>query len=345
MPPGRPVAWLALSAAALSLAALPCRAIRGGEPQKSVVNSIGMKLVRIEAGEFMMGNSHPLQEELAELARTGPPVPASDLKDLYPRHRVRITRPFYVGVWHVTRGQFRRFVADTGYRTESEESGRGAWGYAPKTGRVQQKPEYSWRNTGFEQADEHPVVSVSWKDALAFCGWLSRREGKAYRLPTEAEWEYVCRAGTATRYWPGDDPASLVGVAKEAEGGATPKAGGASAGAPAESPSFTYPVGAFRPNAFGLCDMHGNAWQWCADWYDEKYYERSPLEDPKGPATGKYRVVRGGCWLVKASVSTAAIRIGFAPAESRFLVGFRVVEEVGRGRTNWTNSGDAIPDS
>ena len=122
---------------------------------------------------------------------------------------------------------------------------------------------------GFEQTDEHPVVNVSWNDALAFCRWLSKKEGKICRLPTEAEWEYACRAGSTTRYCFGDDASDL----------------GEYAWYGANSDRKTHPVGTKKPNAWGLYDMHGNAWEWCADGYDAEYYEKSPTDDPTGPAT------------------------------------------------------------
>ena len=139
------------------------------------------------------------------------------------------------------------------------------------------------------------MVNVSWNDAVAFCKWLSRKEGKNYRLPTEAEWEYACRAGTTTRYYSGDDPETLAKVANV--GDATAKA---------KYPTwkwtikasdgyvFTAPVGQFKPNAFGLYDMHGNAWEWCSDWYYVGYYRNSPVDDPPVANTLDLRVLRGG---------------------------------------------------
>ena len=133
--------------------------------------------------------------------------------------------------------------------------------------------KYSWRNTGFEQTDEHPVVNVSWNDAVAFCKWLSKKEGKTYRLPTEAEWEYACRAGTTTRYYSGDDPETLAKVGNVADAALKAKFPDWKYTIKAsDGYVFTAPVGKFKPNAFGLYDMHGNAWQWCADWYGEEYY-------------------------------------------------------------------------
>ncbi len=188
---------------------------------------------------------------------------ADNFKDEHPQHRVRITRPFYLGTYHVTRGQFRQFIADTRYKTDAEKGGKpGALGLNPDTKKFGFDKKYCWRNAGFEQTDEHPVVGVSWNDAVAFCEWLSRKEGKAYRLPTEAEWEYACRAGTTTRYSSGDDPETLAKVgnvpdatyrAKFPDDKNTIKA--------SDGYVFTSPVGSFRPNAFGLYDMQGNASQ------------------------------------------------------------------------------------
>jgi formylglycine-generating enzyme required for sulfatase activity len=127
--------------------------------------------------------------------------------DELPRHRVRITGPFYLGQYEVTRGQFADFVKDQGYKTDAETDGEGGWGWNDSTQKFEGRdPQYNWKNTGFAQTDSHPVVNVTWNDAVKFCEWLSRKEGAIYRLPTEAEWEYACRAGTMTLYQNGDDP-------------------------------------------------------------------------------------------------------------------------------------------
>ena len=206
----------------------------------------------------------------------------------HPQHRVRITRPFYLGTYHVTRGQFRQFVADTHYKTESEKDEKpGAWAWNAATKEYRFHKEFSWKNTGFEQTDEHPVVNVSWNDAVAFCEWLSKKEGKTYRLPTEAEWEYACRAGTTTRYYSGDDPETVATVGNVAD--ATYRATFPRVEHTIKASDgyvFTAPVGQFKPNAFGLYDMHGNAWQWCADWSRDDYYADSPVVNPPGPESG-----------------------------------------------------------
>ena len=295
---------------------------------KQVTNSIGMKLTLIPSGEFMMGSAETPEETVAFFKRTCDKglLIAHYFENEHPQHRVRITRPFYLGTYHVTRGQFRRFVADTHYKTDAEKGERQAasssntdktkFGYYEK---------YSWRTAGSEQTDEHPVVNVSWNDAVAFCKWLNKKESRTYRLPTEAEWEYACRAGTTTRYYSGDDPETLAKVGKVAD--ATFKAKFPDKKYTLEvsdSIVFTAPVGKFKPNAFGLYDMHGNAWQWCADWYGLEYYAVSPADDPTGPDSGNDRVLRGGSWVYRLGSSRSALRTGFAPDLRNGSTGFRV---------------------
>jgi formylglycine-generating enzyme required for sulfatase activity len=169
------------------------------------------------------------------------------------------------------------------------------------------------------------VVNVRWNDAVAFCEWLSHKEKIGYRLPTEAEWEYACRAGTTMRYYSGDDPETLakVGNVKYATAKAKfPDWKGTTEGS--DKYVFTSPVGSFEPNPFGLYDMHKNVWQWCADWHDHSYYAKSPTDDPTGPATGSYRVIRGGSWLSPAWRCRSANRYWNEPIVRGIFVGFRV---------------------
>jgi formylglycine-generating enzyme required for sulfatase activity len=295
---------------------------------KNIVNSIGMKLVLIPAGEFMMGDGESAEAMVAYFnGRYSANLKAetAHCKGQYPQHRVRVTRPFYLGACHVTRGQFQRFVEEEGYKTDAEKNGKGGWGGGLQN-TFAQRPEYTWRSPGFAQTDEHPVVCVSWNAAAAFCRWLSHREGKKYRLPTEAEWEYACRAGTTTRYWCGDDPEGLAQVGNVADSSAKAKFNwdwecriSASDGY-----VFTSPVGSFRPNPFGLYDMHGNAAQWCADWYGATYYHASPKDDPKGRDSGSNRVFRGGSWRSKPYYAQSAYRSTGKPDYASDSTGFRV---------------------
>jgi formylglycine-generating enzyme required for sulfatase activity len=250
---------------------------------EAITNTIGMKLRLIPAGKFRMGS--PKDEDGRGVNEQ--------------QHDVEITKSFYMGVYAVTRGQFRLFVQDERYhggkkyQTEAEKAGS----------------TYTWQNPGFAQTDDHPVGNVSWKEAVAFCGWLSQKEGKKYRLPTEAEWEYGCRAGTTTRFYFGDDVAQLKDYAWYRK----------------NSDNRTHPVGEKKANAWNLYDIHGNVWQWCQDYYAENYYKDSPRQDPQGPDAGAFRVVRGGSFDSEPRDCRSANRIWSVPAYRLNDLGFRVV--------------------
>jgi len=269
--------------------------------QVEITNSIGIKLKLIPAGEFQMGSAKSPQEIIQMFGFRK--IAADLLVDEHPQHKVRITKPFYLGVYEVTVGQFRQFVEATGYKTDAEKDGDfGGFGWNESEGKWEgpgwnesegkwggPDPKYTWRNTGFAQTDAHPVVMLSWNDAVAFCEWLSRKEGETYRLPTEAEWEYACRAGTTTLYSHGDDPEGLAQVGNVGDATANRKLGGSIVGGCIKADDgyvFTAPVGRFRANPFGLYDMHGNVWECCQDYYDDNYYARSPTDDPTGPERG-----------------------------------------------------------
>jgi sulfatase modifying factor 1 len=296
---------------------------------EALTDSAGIRLVRIPAGEFSMGGEKPAEVQIAAFPFALYGKKGSYFSDEYPPHRVRITRPFYLGQCEVTVGEFRRFVRETGYATAAEKDGTGGWGYNREKQRIEGRvPRYTWRDAGFEQSDEHPVVNVSYHDALAFCDWLSRTEGRHYRLPTEAEWEYACRAGSTTRYHNGDDPDRLREVANAFDHHGLQKYGHVhEIELPPDGP-FTVPVGRYKPNAWGLHDMHGNAWEWCSDWYDEEYYARSPRTDPPGPAESNVRVRRGGGWNSFPLYARASFR-NYNSSDSRCVnLGFRVLREI-----------------
>jgi formylglycine-generating enzyme required for sulfatase activity len=296
---------------------------------KQFTNSIGMKLVLVSSGQFKMGSGESADDATALFSKTygAEFLKAGFFKDEHPQHRVRITRPFYLGACHVTRGQFRQFVADADYTTDAEKGGKpGALGWNPDTKKVGFNENYSWRSAGFDQTDDHPVINVSWNDAVAFCKWLSGKEGKKYRLPTEAEWEYACRAGTTTRYFSGDDPETLAeagNVADKTFKAKFPSAKGTLKAA--DGYVFTAPVGSFKPNAFGLYDMLGNAWQWCSDRYDPRYYTEALKTDPTGPDSGDLRVLRGGSWVDGPIYTRSTKRSGLTPGNRSDFTGFRVV--------------------
>ncbi len=300
-------------------------------PEKEIAvdlgNGVKLEMVLIPAGEFMMGSGESAEAMVeyfnANYSAYSADIKAEDYKHEHPQHRVRITKAFYLGARHVTRGQFAQFVADEGYKTDAEKDGKGGVAIDDK-GQWTQKPEYTWRTPGFAQTDDHPVVNVSWNDAVAFCQWLGRKDGKNYRLPAEAEWEYACRAGTTTRYWCGDDPEGLAQIANVANATAKAKFPGWSTIRASDGYVFTSPVGSFRPNAFGLYDMHGNAWQWCRNRYGADYYTASPPDDPKGPDSGPDRVVRGGSWNRWSLNARSADRSRFTPDFRSSIAGFRV---------------------
>nr|WP_229883065.1 formylglycine-generating enzyme family protein [Pseudorhodoferax aquiterrae] len=293
-----------------------------------------MVFVRIPAGSFRMGTAASV-EELQALYPQADAGRLRGLDDERPAHTVRITRPFYLGQHEVTVGQFRAFLARSGYVPESIADGTGGYGwnpaYDPATtvrgdafeGRA---PRYSWRDPGFAQGDDHPVVNVTWNDAQALAQWLSRTEGQRYRLPTEAEWEYACRAGQQGAEPP---PAALQGHANVFDRDAAvhwPR--WAEQAFPfRDGFAFTAPVGSFAPNAFGVHDMLGNVWEWTADWHADDYYAHAPADDPQGPANGEVKVRRGGSWHTWPLYARCGFRNWNTPQTRYTLVGIRLVRE------------------
>ena len=223
------------------------------------------------------------------------------------QHKVELTNGFYLGMHEVTVGQFRQFVRAANYQRDGERDGKGGWGVS-ESGSIEMNGKHTWKSPGFKQSDDHPVVLVSWNDAKALSRWLSDKERKEYQLPTEAQWEYACRAGTKTAYTFGNDPQQLPALANV---GDRPTA------KPEDGYHHTAPVGQFKPNAFGLYDMHGNVWEWCEDRYVPNSYRPEKQTDPTGPTSGKARVQRGGGWSSAANRCRSAARIG------RDLVAYR----------------------
>jgi formylglycine-generating enzyme required for sulfatase activity len=200
-------------------------------------------------------------------------------------------------------------VALDGFWMEKYEVTQGEWGQI--MGRI---PSLASR---FIKGDRYPVGAVSWLMAQDFIKKFNARTNQKFRLPTEAEWEYACRAGTTTPFHYGGslspDQANFNGDFPY---------GGAAKGAYRRK---TVPVGSFAANAWGLHDMHGNLWEWCADWYDSGYYEKAPLEYPAGPDGGTSRVLRGGSWNLHGDSCRSAHRGGYPPKYACSLFGFRVV--------------------
>jgi len=274
-------------------------------------NGAHLKLVEIPAGKFLMGSPDTEKDR--------------DKDEL--QHEVTISQPFYMGETHVTLDQYTAFVKDSGYQTDAEKDG-WAYGFEINNGRIDIKRVNgtSWRNPGYQQQGDHPVVQVSWNDAQAFCDWLSKKTGKTVALPTEAQWEYAYRAGTTTAYPWGDSPNAGKGWGNFADQSLRRKV----TNAPAsweffnwdDGFIFTSPVGHFQANAFGLYDMSGNAWQWCQDRYGT--YDRDVSTDPKGMAIGEKRVLRGGSWYSGPGNCRSAYRFRDIANNLNISNGFRV---------------------
>jgi formylglycine-generating enzyme required for sulfatase activity len=266
---------------------------------KEWTNTIGVKLINIPAGKFAMA-----------APGDGP-------------HEIEITRPFAIGAYEITIGQYRAFVQATGYKTQAERSGLGCFGWNKAVGKLEMNPRFTWENPGWEHDYRHPVVNVSWEDARAFCDWLSRKEKRNYRLPTEAEWEYAARAGCKSSWYWGDEQNALATNANVADAAAKKLFPKWATHDGNDGFAFTSPVGSFKPNAFGLYDMLGNAREWCEDWIWA--YPSQSQRDPQGPAIGLEKVQRGGSFADTAENSTVAARIGFPPDTYFAGSGFRIV--------------------
>jgi len=247
-----------------------CSSLTAAENDGTILNSLGMKMVPIQAGQFQMGSEQGDWDER-------------------PVHRVTISRPFHMSATEVTNAQYEQFDAN----------------HRKLRGKL-----------GFSKEDDEAVVFVDWHEAVAFCEWLSKKEGKSYRLPTEAEREYACRAGTTTAYHTGDElPTAFQ---KNVRNSWFP--------APDRSkPDEVVPVAVAKtpPNAWGLYDMHGNVEEWCADWYGP--YVGDEQTDPVGSKGGDFRVTRGGSHSTLLPHLRSANRSGMLPDDKTWLVGFRVV--------------------
>ena len=251
---------------------------------KELTNSVGMRLVRIEPGSFRMGvGTPPLPPRLA-----GKPHRREGDPDERPIHKVTLSRPFYLGVFEVTNAQYEQFD--------------------PEHRKLRGK-------LGFSKADDEAVVFLSWHEAVRFCEWLSKKEGLPYRLPTEAEWEYACRAGTTTHFHTGD--ALPKPFLKNARQTWFPDPAH-----PSQDDVVPLTVGQTPPNPWGLYDLHGNVEEWCLDWYGP--YEAEDQVDPVGRAGGDFRVTRGGSHSTEPYYLRSANRSGALPDDRSWLIGFRV---------------------
>jgi formylglycine-generating enzyme required for sulfatase activity len=285
--------------------------------------------IAIPSGKFLMGTSLPPKDLVKQFKEYG--REPSEFHDEYPQHAVEISKPFYMSKTEVTVGQFRSFVDATGYVTDAERDHEGGWGYDRHLDKCAgRNPAYHWKNPGYEQSDQHPVVNVSWEDCQAYCRWLSILEKRLVRLPTEAEWEYANRAGSTALYATGDSPQDILDAARTLR----PKPSNVRLAIQnlkiksiGDSP-FPLPVGSYPPNAFGLHDMHGNVWEWTGDWYSESYYATSPRRDPQGPPQGEVKVRRGGAWNSFPLWARSSFRNWNTPDSRCMNLGFRLVAEM-----------------
>ena len=285
-----------------------------GLPLEIRHKATGLHLVFIPAGEFMMGSRLTAKQVVDKYGGKEEYFSAE-----HPSHRVKLTKPFYLGKYEVTVDEFRSFAKAKDYKTEAETGG-GAFVYSD--GKWAKKEGTSWQSPGFTQTGAHPVTCVSWNDARAFCSWAG------LGVPTEAQWEYACRAGTSTvRYW-GDEDKGAAKYANVADESGRRKFSWDPSGIFADEDdgyAETAPVGRFRPNAWGLFDTIGNVLEWCQDWYGSDYYKQSPAADPKGAADGTCRVCRGGSWIYNPRYCRSAHRfraLAWPPVRS---LGFRCV--------------------
>ena len=324
-------------------------------------NSIGLELVNIKAGEFDMGSRNSRDTRDVYFPRSNTSALINQERDQF---KARISKDFLIGKNEVTVGQFKAFVKSTGYKTDAEKSSTGMTVFNPVKHKknwnkntwehfFQQDKSKSWKNPGFEQSAHHPVVGVSWNDAKAFCKWLSKKEGKKYRLPTEAEWEYVCKAGTSTHFSFGNKIRNVIHTKANIANTELEKL------YPdmvlrqwlldvnidkADKFPFTAPVGSFPSNPWGVNDMHGNVWEWCEDYYNQFTYRKNvgdkkksrnktktavvdPLNTERENEFAEHRVTRGGSWYTGPMLVRSSARGFYDAPEAASYLGFRVVRE------------------
>ena len=242
------------------------------------------------------------------------------------QHAVTIPIPFAISRCEITVGQFKQFVQDANYQTNAEKNGNGCYRWNTEKPNWEQQPERNWKNPGFAQTDAHPVVCVSWDDAQAYVKWLSLRTGAVYRLPTEAEWEYVARAGTKTaRYYQDDKQCDYAnGLGQEAKSIARASWTLAEC---SDGHVYTAPVASFGENQFGLFDMLGNVWEWTEDCWHENYQsaptDGSAWKEANRGDCGR-RVVRGGSWYNLPQYLRSAFRDGVYTDVAFDDQGFRI---------------------
>jgi formylglycine-generating enzyme required for sulfatase activity len=258
--------------------------------------NLGADIAFISGGSFTMGSSSGQSDETPHTVSVG---------------------SFSMMKHEVTVAQFKQFIDDTGYQTDADKRTGGYGSYIWDGSSWVKKDGVNWKcgvsgSLRPQSEYNHPVIHVSWNDAMAYAQWLSRKTGKTWRLPTEAEWEFAARGGTSTSL---SNPTTYAGSNSIDE----------VAWYSSNSGSKTQPVGQKKPNGFGLYDMSGNVWEWCADWYSSDYYKSSPSSNPLGPSSGSNRVLRGGGWSGNAGLCRVSYRYYYDPEIRSDNYGFRLV--------------------
>ncbi len=303
-----------------------------------VTNSIGMKFRLIPPGEFDMGSTdEEIQTRLQSFAATSPDRDAGTVKFMNdqinsegPRRRIQITQPFWFSTYETTIGDFQRFCDETGYVAYSERRKLQTWGI-DESGRYVMGTHFNWRMNGEPVDPRRAVVSLSWYDMEAFCHWNTWREGVVYRVPTEAEWEYACRAGTTgSTFCATERLREYANVPDQSLHRVFTLEGGLTWHPWDDGFPTVAPVGSFLANPFGLHDTIGNLWEICSDWYAPDAFAKGERIDPTGPITGEARVARGGSHDMRfAPESMTATFRGYSSSDNvEVMVGFRVVREI-----------------
>jgi formylglycine-generating enzyme required for sulfatase activity len=227
---------------------------------------------------------------------------------------------YFIGKHEVTVGEFRQFVNETGFRTEAEQQdGCHSW---VGDGTEEKVSDHNWKNTGFPQSDDDPVVCVTWNDASHYVRWLNDKSGARYRLPTEAEWEYAARSrGKDYQYsWGNGQPSGNVAD----ESARSEMAGMQVWEGYHDGHAFTAPVGSFHPNELGIYDMSGNVYEWVMDWQVDDYYANSPRNNPAGAPSGTYKILRGGAWDLQPDTARTTSRYWNVAGARAVCMGFRL---------------------
>jgi len=250
----------------------------------------GIDLVYVRGGSFEMGSEKGESDEK-------------------PMHTITLSN-YFIGKYEVTVGQFRKFIAATGYKTSADING-GSYLWNGSQWKLQAGINWEFDALGFkrpETEENHPVIHVSWTDALEYTKWLSSVTGKAFRLPTEAEWEFAARGGMSSNGYTFAGSNDINQVAWSLD----------------NKSNQTFPVGKKQPNELGIYDMTGNVWEWCNDWYDADYYAKSPSTNPQGSKSGLFKVIRGGSWGGLSNFNRVTFRYRYFPGNRGKFNGFRI---------------------